>query len=249
MGSLPAGPIAVAVGAEYRRDSISINPDPQIAAGNIVGLGASFADGSKRIVGLRRNRIADLAFCRSHDGRPVRPLLGFWQQHQSEIRNQVETTERLGHPLELFDQFRAPTLSQTSRSSIRSFQAVNDPIRCPVTNTDDDCGRRASISAQIVFNPNIEAETSSSRNVGLVWDVTRDFNLSMDYFDIRRKTKSTGFRPISGQRLVQRRPAICTVRVSRPKPAHLDSGRTKFRPGHWRRSCLAEFGQDANYRD
>lgn len=194
LGSLPAGPIAVAVGAEYRRDSISINPDPQIAAGNIVGLGASFADGSRNVSSayaetvLPISRFVEATMAARYDrysdfGSSTNPKFGIkWKPLKDLV---IRSSYSTG--------FRAPTLSQTSRSSIRSFQAVNDPIRCPVTNTDDDCGRRASISAQIVFNPNIEAETSSSRNVGLVWDVTRDFNLSMDYFDIRRENEIDRF--------------------------------------------------------
>ena len=89
--------------------------------------------------------------------------------------------------------FRAPTLSQTSRSSIRSFQTVNDPVRCATTNTDEDCGRRASVSAQIVFNPNIKPETSSSRTLGMVWDISKNLNLSLDYFDIRREDEIDRF--------------------------------------------------------
>ena len=67
-----------------------------------------------------------------------------------------------------------------------------------MTNTDEDCGRIGSVSARIVFNPNIQPETSRSRSAGMVWDVNKDTSFTMDYFDIRRDAEidrfSSGFQ-------------------------------------------------------
>ncbi len=197
-GSLAGGPIGVAAGAEFRKDSIVIQPDQNIAAGNIVGLGASFSDGTRNVssayveaaLPVTRSLEATLAarYDRYSDfGSSTNPKIGLkWKALSNLVFRSSYSTG-----------FRAPTLSQTSQSSIRSFQAVNDPIRCPVTNTDEDCGRRASVSAQIVYNPNIQPETSSSRSLGMVWDINKDMSFSLDYFDIRRDSEidrfSSGF--------------------------------------------------------
>lgn len=193
-GSLAGGPIGVAVGAEFRKDDIVITPDRRIVNAEIVGLGASFANGSRdtksayveTVMPVLKSLEATLAV--RHDrysdfGSTTNPKLGLkWRALDNLVFRSSYSTG-----------FRAPTLSQTSRSSIRSFQAVNDPIRCPVTNTNEDCGRIASISAQIVYNPNLGPETSSSRNLGMVWDVTKDLSMSLDYFDIRREDEIDRF--------------------------------------------------------
>lgn len=193
-GSLAGRPIGIAAGAEFRKDTILIQPDQNIAAGNIVGLGASFSNGTRNVssayvetvLPIARTLEATLAarYDRYSDfGSSTNPKIGLkW----TALPNMVfRTSYSTG--------FRAPTLSQTNRSAIRSFQTVNDPIRCPVTDTDEDCGRRASVSAQIVFNPNIQPETSSSRSLGMVWDVSKDLNMSLDYFDIRRESEIDRF--------------------------------------------------------
>ncbi len=193
-GKLAGGPIGIAAGAEFRKDGIDIKPDANIAAGNIVGLGASFANGSRTVssgyveasLPVLQSLEATLAarYDRYSDfGSSTNPKIGLkWKPLSSLFFRGSYSTG-----------FRAPTLSQTSRSSIRSFQAVNDPVRCPTTNTDEDCGRRASVSAQIVFNPNIKPETSSARTVGMVWDVSKNMNMSLDYFDIRREDEIDRF--------------------------------------------------------
>ncbi|MEQ1517700.1 MAG: TonB-dependent receptor, partial [Usitatibacteraceae bacterium] len=193
-GSLPGGPIGVALGAEFRKDSIVIQPDAHVAAGNIVGLGASFSDGARNVssayveavLPVTRTLEATLAarYDRYSDfGSSSNPKIGLkWKALPNVVFRSSYSTG-----------FRAPTLSQTNRSAIRSFQAVNDPIRCPVTDTDEDCGRIGSVSARIVFNPNLQPETSSSRNLGMVWDVSKDLNLSLDYFDIRRENEIDRF--------------------------------------------------------
>lgn len=193
-GTLAGGPIGIAAGAEFRRDDIVIQPDQNIAAGNIVGLGASFSNGNRNVSSayleavLPVSRTLEATLAARHDrysdfGNSTNPKVGLkWRALPSMVFRSSYSTG-----------FRAPTLSQTSRSAIRSFQAVIDPIRCPVTNTNEDCGRIGSVSSRIVFNPNLGPETSSSRSLGMVWDVTKDLNLTLDYFDIRRDAEIDRF--------------------------------------------------------
>ena len=48
-GELPGGPIGVAAGMEFRKDELVVTPDANIVNSRIVGLGASFADGSRNV--------------------------------------------------------------------------------------------------------------------------------------------------------------------------------------------------------
>jgi len=193
-GRLPGGPIGIALGAEFRGDDIKIRPDQRIVNAEIVGLGASFADGSRNVKSIYAESVlpvipsVEVTLAARHDrysdfGSTTNPKVGVkWKALSNLVFRSSYSTG-----------FRAPSLSQTSRSSIRSFQPVNDPIRCPVTNTDEDCSRRSSISAQIVFNPNLQPETSVSKSVGVVWDIAKNVNVSLDYFNITREDEIDRF--------------------------------------------------------
>ena len=185
-GKLPAGPIGLAVGVEFRKDDILITPDQRIVDAQIVGLGASFADGSRTqtsayleaLVPITKSLEGTLAtrYDKYSDfGNTTNPKVGLkWRALPTFV---VRGSYSTG--------FRAPTLSQTSKAAVRSFQTINDPLRCPVLGTtSDDCSR--TVSAQIVPNPNIGPETSKSRNLGIVWDISKDLNVAIDYFDIKR---------------------------------------------------------------
>ncbi|MEO8383903.1 MAG: TonB-dependent receptor, partial [Betaproteobacteria bacterium] len=193
-GNLPGGPIGIGVGGEFRKDDMVISPDQRIVTGQIVGLGASFANGSRNVASayfeavfpLMKNFEATIAgrYDRYSDfGSTTNPKVGLkWKVLPNLVLRSSYSTG-----------FRAPSLAQTNPAAIRSFQAVNDPLRCPTTNTNEDCGRIASLSSQIVFNPNLGPEKSSSRSIGLVWDATKELNLSLDYFDIRRENEIDRF--------------------------------------------------------
>lgn len=185
LGSLAGGPIGLALGLELRKDETNITPDQRIVDAQIVGLGASFGTGSRTVKSGYAELVApvlqsvEATFAVRHDrysdfGNTTNPKVGIkWKPVANvALRGSYSTG------------FRAPTLSQISRSAVRSFQTVRDPVRCPVTALDEDCVR--TVSAQIVFNPNIKPEKSSSRTIGLIWDATKNLNFTVDYFDIRR---------------------------------------------------------------
>lgn len=116
-GSLAGGPIGVAAGAEFRKDSIVIQPDQNIAAGNIVGLGASFSDGTRNVssayveaaLPLTRSLEATLAarYDRYSDfGSSTNPKIGL----------EVEGAAKCGVSLQLLD--RVPGTDTFANESI-----------------------------------------------------------------------------------------------------------------------------------
>src|SRR5206468_7940789 len=48
-GQLPGGAVGVAVGAEVRRESINLAPDPLVAAGDIYGLANTILNSSRNV--------------------------------------------------------------------------------------------------------------------------------------------------------------------------------------------------------
>ena len=192
-GSLPGGPIGVAAGAEFRKDDLVITPDANIVASRIVGLGASFANGSRNVSAVFLEAVLPISttvegtlaarYDRYSDyGSSTNPRVGIkWKALPTlALRANYSTG------------FRAPSLSQISTSAVRSFQAIGaDPLRCPVTGEADDCTR--TVASQIQFNPNLQPEKSKSATAGFIWDVTKDTGVTMDYFKIRRNNEIDRF--------------------------------------------------------
>ena len=71
--------------------------------------------------------------------------------------------------------FRAPTLPEISASTATFFVQVNDPQTDTVQN----------ISGVFAGNPNLKAEKSTSANLGVVFEPTRNFSTSLDYYWIK----------------------------------------------------------------
>ncbi len=192
-GSLPGGAIAAAGGLEFRRDELKITPDANIVASRFVGLGASFANGSRNVSSAFVE--ASLPITKSIEG----TLAGRFDRYSDygsssnpRIGVKWKALPSLAARANYSTGFRAPSLSQISSSSVRSFQNIGrDPIRCPVTADDDDCNR--IVASQIQFNPNLEPEKSKSATIGIVWDATKDTGVTMDFFKIRRNNEIDRF--------------------------------------------------------
>jgi iron complex outermembrane receptor protein len=74
--------------------------------------------------------------------------------------------------------FRAPSLPEISDSSATFFVQVTDPQAGPL-------GAPASISGVFAGNPNLKAEKSTSMNLGVVFEPSRNFSTSLDYYWIK----------------------------------------------------------------
>ena len=219
-GSLPGGPIGVAAGAEFRKDELVITPDANIVASRIVGLGASFANGSRNVSAVFLEAVLPISktvegtlaarYDRYSDyGSSTNPRVGIkWKALPSLAMRANYSTG-----------FRAPTLSQISTSAIRSFQSIaSDPLRCPVTGADADC-RTFGVASQIQFNPNLQPEKSKSATAGFIWDVTKDTGVTMDYFKIRRNNEIDRFSStfvLAGQFRGEARFANAVIRDPNP---------------------------------
>jgi iron complex outermembrane receptor protein len=91
--------------------------------------------------------------------------------------------------------FRAPALSQVSPGGVQSFNnGFVDPIRCPngktpVAGADTlDCSR--SISSISTPNPDLKNETSKSYSFGAILTPTRNLDLLIDYYKIRKENET-----------------------------------------------------------
>jgi iron complex outermembrane recepter protein len=187
--ALPGGNLGLAAGVEFRRESMKDTPDQLYATGDVVGLGATTADGSRNVSSayieatgqLVKNVEAQAAFRfdrYSDYGNSATPKFGIKWTPIKELL--LRGTFAKG--------FRAPALPEIAKSSVAGFfNNQSDPSRCPTTKVAADCN--FSIPAVIGPNPNLVPEKADSFTLGAVIEPTKNLSFAVDYYEIKRKNE------------------------------------------------------------
>ena len=186
---LPGGPVAVAVGAEFRDESIKDRPAQAALNGNILGQGVTSVDGNRQsyagyiefALPVFKQLEAQLAGRVDHFsdyGSSKTPKAGLKWTPISEIA----LRGNWGHG------FRAPSLPEIAPSTATFFTTVIDP--------QDGASRQ--ISGVYVGNPNLKPETSTSATAGIVFEPTKQFSTSIDVYRLRWRNvvAAPGFQQI-----------------------------------------------------
>ena len=194
MGTLAGGDIGLAFGAEVREERIGLTPDVKTATGQIIGLANSAIDGKRRVssafVEVRTpfTKSFEMDFAGRYDKYPddtsFVPKVGAkWTISPMAT---VRATVARG--------FRAPALIQISSGGVQSFSTVTDSIRCPdgvkaVAGADQaDCSK--GISSLSSGTPGLLSEKSKSYSMGLILTPTKDLDILVDYFNIRKENET-----------------------------------------------------------
>ncbi len=186
-GSLPGGAIGVAAGLEYRREERRATPDPLKGQGEILGFGAASAEGSRNLLGVYTEvrlpvlksleiQIAGRTDKYSDYGRSTIPKIGAAWTILPTLKLRGSYAEG----------FRAPSLTEISKSSVSAFTTVLDPILCTDGN-QNECAQ--PIGLLIVANPKVKPETAKTYNVGIVFEPTKDSSVSLDFYKIDRRNE------------------------------------------------------------
>jgi iron complex outermembrane receptor protein len=186
--TLPAGPLAIALGGEARRERLDNQFASFITSGEVGGLvvppvaatrnvGSLFVEGN---VPILKNMEAQLAARYDHYsdfGGTTNPKVALrWQPLPTLLLRSSWGTG-----------FRAPTLYD-----VYTPQTINtddfrrdDPVRCPVTGLPNvDCGVMYHITNG--GNPSLQPETSEQFNAGAVWEPVKGLSLTVDYWKINK---------------------------------------------------------------
>jgi iron complex outermembrane recepter protein len=189
---LPAGPVALALGVEGRRESLRQTNSDFVIEGDVIGnaqvpsltgtyrtVWAAFGEVNIPIV---KSLEANVAVRHDHYGdfgSTTNPKVAVrWQPSQNLLLRAAYGTG-----------FRAPTLSDLFQPPGMEFaDSPDDPIRCPITRADSDC--RATSNYPIPYrahtggNPLLEPETSRQWSAGVVWQPAPQFSASADYYRV-----------------------------------------------------------------
>lgn len=200
---MPVGDAGFAGVVEYGRQSYDIHPDPLALTTDYYG--ARYGDGrGKRnhwsVAGETR-----LPLMSTLDA----SLAGRYDRYHYAGNHPGKFTYSLGlewRPLESLllrgsygTGFRAPDLHYLFAGEDYFRTRATDHYRCRLANPDApiaDCRsslRRARVTHIRTGNPDLDVETSTSLTAGIVWSPTADFDISLDYYNIRIRNQVQDF--------------------------------------------------------
>ncbi|WP_196139487.1 TonB-dependent siderophore receptor [Aliikangiella sp. G2MR2-5] len=178
---MDSGELMLAVGAEYREESISDNPDDQYLRGNVFGTEATQANGERdntSVFGELAIPVTE-AFelqlaVRYEDysdfGNTTNPKVAFRYAPNEDMvfRGSYGTA------------FRAPSLHQIGLGTTNESPTLVDNVRCAAVG--QDCAPR---EYTVVFegNPDLQPEESTSYNFGWFYQVNEQMSFSVDYYN------------------------------------------------------------------
>jgi iron complex outermembrane receptor protein len=195
------GPLALAMGAEYRKEKLDQHFNPVLATGDVSGFGGALKDvsgdrddtafyaelnaplwkGVEANVAVRTDNYSDF-------GRTTNPKASLrWQPNRDVL---VRASWGTG--------FLAPSLFQLQNPQAAgvSQAGLSDPIRCPVTHDQGfDCNTQ--FQTLLGGNPQLQPEKSENTTFGIVFEPTNSLSLSADWFKIRLNNLITTGIPIS----------------------------------------------------
>ena len=193
------GAVAAAFGVEHRYEKIEDNPDSQYLRGEIFGTEATQANGDRDNTAVfaefnmpvLENLELQLALRYenySDFGNTTDPKIAFrWSPNEDlVVRGSWGTA------------FRAPSLVQLHLGRTDESPSVIDKERCQITKSELDC-EPYEYTAVVAGNKNLQPETSTNYNLGLVWQATEDFSIGVDYWNYDQEDL---IKKIGAQKLV-----------------------------------------------
>jgi iron complex outermembrane receptor protein len=184
--TLPFGPLQLALGGEWRRETLDAQVSPSVARGDVLNVDAAgpFA-GERDSWGMfaeanlpfARNAEANLAvrYDRYSDfGGTTNPQLSLrWQPERTLLLRASTGTG-----------YQPPGLQGVYRPTGFGFtpNTLSDPARCPVTASAQDCNR--TFRTVVGGNPDLGPVESFQWSVGGVWAPIPEISLGVDFVSI-----------------------------------------------------------------
>jgi iron complex outermembrane receptor protein len=178
IGTLPGGPIGLALGIEFRKEELEDRPADAARNGEILGQGITAVDADRDNLALYGELALPLtkqlemqAALRYDDysdyGTSLTPKVGV----------KFKATPELLFRANWGRGFRAPSLPEIAPSVATFFVQVDDPHTTPPQTG-------VQVSGVFAGNPNLQPEKSRSTTIGMVWEPNSSFNMALDWYQI-----------------------------------------------------------------
>jgi outer membrane receptor protein involved in Fe transport len=182
--TLPAGPLSVAAGAEFRVDSIDGNADPLSRTNGFYVFNGQNIDGKVRVTeGYLETRIPllrDLPFAKSLE------LNGAARETSYSLSGRV-TTWKVGVVYEPDEMFRLRATRSRDIRAPNTFELFS-PVTAGFTTVIDKLSGVQTLPHYLTGgNPNLKPEIGMTNTAGLVFTPAgwlRDLSLTVDFYDI-----------------------------------------------------------------
>lgn len=178
-----AGMIAAFVGFEHRKEDYADKYDSQSEAGLVGGSAGNSAGGGRTVnaaffeVLVPVTHDFELNFAGRYDrysdfGGAFAPKASFrWQ-----LADGLVWRGSWG------EGFRAPSLDILTQKTSYSASSVNDAATCVILAGDPE--ESCQVDSYFKANPDLQPEDSTQISTGLSYDITDDFNVTVDYYSI-----------------------------------------------------------------
>ncbi len=183
---LEGGALALAIGAELRRESIRLDPMTGTERGNIIGLGYSAYDGARTLRAAYAELLAPIT-------KTLEANAALRVDHYSDVGN--SSTPKFGLKWTPMKQlalratyargFRAPSPAENGRGGLAAFATAEDPLRCNL-GVAAACDP-ANVAVITSPNPDLKPEKATSTTVGLVFDPAPGTSIAFDLWRVSRK--------------------------------------------------------------
>jgi iron complex outermembrane recepter protein len=185
--NLGGGPLAMALGGEFRKETYKLTPTAAILTGDLSGYGGNFlpVDVSRDVKALFAE--VNLPIVRSFEaniavryddyegvGSKTTPKIGLRFQPTREVLLRASIGKGFRAP-SLLDLFAPQTTGVTP-------PGLSDPLRCPTTGGGNDCNTQfANLNGGFI---GLKPEESTNATIGMVLEPTQNVSVTVDYFNI-----------------------------------------------------------------
>jgi iron complex outermembrane receptor protein len=199
---MPAGPVPIVLGAEYRDEDFRQNYDAQSNAGSVAGSSGGQDNSGARVV---KSIFTEMNI-------PIFSMLDATVALRYDDYNDFGTTltpqaKLAFRPLDSLllrasygEGFRAPSMTQLYSGQSQSFDGAVDTYRCSLDPADTDGDGAPNVDPGTLppgnpcrltqyqnltgGNPKLDAETSTQWGAGVVWNPLDDLTVALDYYNI-----------------------------------------------------------------
>jgi len=200
---LPGGLIGAYVGASYREESLDSKVDALAEAGKIIGgNGGSGGKGQREVTSAYFEFMMPVL-----DNLEVN-LAGRYDDYSDfgdtvnpQISVRYNPIEELLIRASVGKGFRAPTLSDLYQGSREGYGTLTNYVGCYEAGDDiDSCELREEAPTRVGGNLDLGPEESDTFNFGLVWDISDNLGITVDYWSLETEGL---IQTISGNELLQ----------------------------------------------
>ena len=190
IAKLPAGSLAIALGAEWRKEKFSTDPSPEMQIGDIATYGGNQLPMSRSRKAKALLAEVDVPIIEKMDGN----IAVRWDDYDTvgskttpEIRWRWQPVDQVMLRASFGKGFRAPSLTELYQPVTTGVSApgLDDPARCEQTESPTDCGTQFNI--RIGGTPTLKPETSTNYTLGFVFEPTSGASFGLDAFKVKLK--------------------------------------------------------------